>query len=542
MFGKNDMAIFDVDIYAKKLCILYKNREKISTYFGLILTIIYIVISLAIFLFYTIQTIKRLDLQVNDSTIYSKEKPFIDLNNSDLLYFAFGVENGTSASRFIDDSIYTIRAIFYDYIKNENGTFQKKEERVLKVEKCKKEKFGENYQYLFKEGEFNNSYCISNLDFFLTGGFIYDRLSTIKLELFPCTNSSENKNHCKSQEKIDELLGGGYFSFLLKDIGLTPQNYTSPVIPTIKDIYTTISKQFFRDLIIYYEITEIKTDRGFFGKNIHKERHLRFDKKVESFFLRSEDKYYNGESIMNVQIRLSDNIHVQNREYKKMQSVFSTTGGYMQMINTIFTLLVILPNKYFYDNIIVDNLFTFDLKRKKIHIKHNNMNHINRKKCLKEIKKPKRESQPEYANFKQLKNKEEDLNNDESRSENRIRNYLGRNVGQADRSVNMSAYEKINNITKLDVIDLKFLNNNKRTFIHKIKKYEKSATETSFNNYSTINLNFLDYLFFARCKEKDNKFKLFQKATSIFKQKLDIINIFNCILFAEKSNEEKYNQ
>ena len=541
MICKNDMAIFDADIYAKKLCIFYKNREKISTYFGLILTIIYISISLAIFLFYTVQTIKRLDLQVNDSTIYWKEKPFIDLNNSDLLYFAFGVENGTSASRFIDDSIYTIRAIFYDYIKNENGTFVKKEEKDLKVEKCQKEKFGENYQYLFKEGEFNNSYCISNLDFILTGGFIYDRLSLIKLELFPCINSSDNNNHCKSQEKIDELLGGGYFSFLLKDIGLSPQNYTSPVMPTIKDIYTTISKQFFRDLIIYYEITEIKTDRGFFGKNIHKERHLRFDRKVESFFLRSEDKYYKGESIMSVQIRLSDNIHVQNREYKKMQSVFATTGGYMQMINTIFTLLVILPNKYFYDNIIVDNLFTFDLKKNKIHIKHNSMKHINRKKCLKEIKKPKRESQPEYTNFKQLKNKEEDLNN-ESRSENRIRNYLSRNVGPADRSINMSAYEKINNITKLDVIDLKFLNSNKHTFIHKIKKYEKSVTETSFNNYSTIYLNFLDYLFFARCKEKDNKFKLFKKATSIFKQKLDIITIFNCILYAEKSNEEKYNQ
>ena len=74
------------------------------------------------------------------------------------------------------------------------------------------------------------------------------------------------------------------------------------------------------------------------------ERHLRFDRKVESLFLRSDDKYYKGESIMTVQVRLSDNIHVQNREYKKMQSVFATTGGYMQMINTIFLLLSLISS------------------------------------------------------------------------------------------------------------------------------------------------------------------------------------------------------
>jgi hypothetical protein len=539
MFCGIDMAIFDADIYAKKLCIFYKNREKISTYFGLFLTIVYIAVSISIFLIYTIQTIKRSDLQVNDSTIYSKEIPYINLNNSDLLYFAFGVENGAIATRFIDETIYTIRAIYTDNIKNENGTFEVREKKDLKVEKCQKEKFGKNYQYLFKDGEFDNSYCISDFDFILTGGFIYDRLSLIKLELFPCKNSTENHYHCKSQEQIDEFLAGGYFSFLLKDIGLNPQNYSTPVLPTIKDLYTTISKQFFRDLIIYYEITEIKTDKGFFWKNMVNERHLRFDRKVESLFLRSDDKYYKGESIMTVQVRLSDNIHVQNREYKKMQSVFATTGGYMQMINTIFTLLIILPNKYYYDNIIVDNLFTFDIKKNKIHIKHN-IKHLNRKKCIKDIKKFKRDSQPE--NFK-LKFKKQEDNNilNESRSENRSRNFLNRNVGPADRSINMSAYEKVNNISKLDVIDLKFLNSNKHTFIHKMKKYEKSVTETSFNPASgnNMNVNFIGYIFLSKCRDKNKKYKLFKKATLLFKQKLDIINIFNYILFAEKASEEK---
>ena len=126
---------------------------------------------------------------------------------------------------------------------------------------------------------------------------------------------------------------------------------------------------------------------------------------------------------MTVQVRLSDNIHVQNREYKKMQSIFATTGWYIQMINTIFTLLIILPNKYYYDNIIVDNLFTFDIKKSKIHIKHN-IKHLNRKKCIKDIKKFKRDSQPE--NFKLKLKKQED---------NNILNYISKhfepqNIGE----------------------------------------------------------------------------------------------------------------
>ena len=67
----------------------------------------------------------------------------------------------------------------------------------------------------------------------------------------------------------------------------------------MQDLYTTISKQFFRDLILYYEITEIRTDSGIFVESINTETYLKFDKKVETLFLRHEDSYYSGESIRN---------------------------------------------------------------------------------------------------------------------------------------------------------------------------------------------------------------------------------------------------
>ena len=265
-----DFELLDFDIYSKNIGVYYRNKEKISSYFGLISTVLYVCISLGIFIYYTLRTLRHLDLSVYDSTIYSKEIPSINLNSLDLLYFAFAIEIPSTAARFIDETIYTVKASFQDSTKNENGTFETNELRELKIEKCHQEKFGSDYQHLFTNGELNNSYCISKFDFDLRGGFIYENISLINIDIFPCKNSTENNFHCKPQEVIDSYLKGGYFAILLKDIGLEPNNYSYPILPTVQDIYTTISSQFYRNLILYYEITEIKTDSGIFFENIQR--------------------------------------------------------------------------------------------------------------------------------------------------------------------------------------------------------------------------------------------------------------------------------
>ncbi len=541
MFCGFNLTLFDVDIYAKKIGLFYKKKEKISTYFGFTLTLLYILISVIFFLVYIIQTFKHADLQSYDTTIYSQEVPNINLNHSDLLYFAFAVEIPSTAARFIDETIYTVKAIFYDSFKNENGEFVQKETRDLKVERCKQEKFGKEYQHLFTNGEFNNSYCISDLDLVLHGGFIYDRLSLIRIDLFPCVNSTDNNNHCKPQEIIDQYLAEGYFSLLLKDVGLNPSNYSFPILPTLQDLWTTISKKFMRDLVIFYEITEIRTDYGFFYEKISSQRFLKFNKLIESFIFRSDEKYYNGESILDVQIRLSESIHVQNRIYKKMHTAFATAGGYMQMMNTIFSLLIILPNKFFYDNIIVHNLFDFDKNKNTIVSKN-------------QIKKERGDSKKKFSfdfdmekqhknNIKlKMKNKNEIFNTD-NKSE-KIFN-IKKESQSLDKCIDLSANEKMNNVSKIDNFfssnNLNIINNNRAFSILKNKKSEKVTREISTlepdNNFIKSNIKIFDYLCIGKFRKKNKNFITFKKGIVFFKQKMDIINIFNYILL----NEKKFN-
>ena len=360
----------------------------------------------------------------------------------------------------------------------------------------------------------------------------------------------------KPQEVIDSFLAGGYFSIMLKDVGLNPSNFSNPILPTLQDIYTTISKLFFRDLILYYEITEVKTDSGIFFENFDSRKFLKFDKKIETLFLRSEDNYYNGESICSVQIRLSDNIHLQNREYRKMHNVFATTGGYMQMLNTIFTLLSIFPNKFFYDNIIVKNLFDFDIKKNKIISKHSQKrnNILTKKIFMKNL-----ENIPNHIdnsinknkilNLKII-NKDENVNND-IRSERLYKNNLKKEKKSINNSINASSYEKINNTPKIEVIpftnDLHLINNSKLIYISKSQSKNNNKTikidinknEEKNYDYVHFNLNVFDYLCLGRCKQHNKNYVLFKKGSLTFKEKLDIINVFNCIILSEKMNEKE---
>ena len=213
------MNYLDFDIYSKTIGFFYNDKEKLGTIFGFILTIIYILISLFLFIFYTISTNKKSNIKVHDSVLYQKEVPEMNIN-SDTFYFAFGVENYlTGYTRFIDETIYYPKVFYVKKIK-EGSIFKEIEEKPLAVERCISDKFGKDYQHLIVKEEINNSYCINNFNLTLSGNFKYDKLSYIKINIYPCVNTTENNNHCKSRNIIDSFLSRTFISLLVKDIGL----------------------------------------------------------------------------------------------------------------------------------------------------------------------------------------------------------------------------------------------------------------------------------------------------------------------------------
>ena len=541
---KIHISLSSFDMYSKKICFYYNNQEKISSYFGFILTLVYILASVILFILEIIKAFKRAELKVSDTTIYSKEMPIIDVD-MDKLYFAFGLEYPNSANRYIDEQIYTAKITFFDKQKIK-GKFETIVQKDLEFEKCNVDNFGKDYQNLFTKDELNNSYCLKNFNYTLTfaGSYKYDRITYIRIVINPCVNSTKNNFSCKPQEVIDEQINSGYFSIVLKDFGLNPSNYTSPKIPTLQDLYTTIDRRLSKNYIVNFGLTEIHTDKGIVNNQINKERYLQFRKVFENFSIRKEKDFHSGKSVILVQLRLEDTLLIQKRSYTKITEVFSRIGGYMQLMNTVFLLITSIINKIYSEIKIINGIFNFNIKENKMILK------------LKSLKNPtpiidysKNSKKKDFFssniinNLSQFENQNRSNNNliiKENSSNNNITSLNEYDRQKKNYSIKLNKNNK-NYINFKNSKNGSFKSRNNNNNDSKIERYSKYLNRDnikniffSFSNDSKKDLNILDYnndinltildYFCSGKKSKKNKYiQLFNKGNAFYRKKMDIV-------------------
>jgi hypothetical protein len=532
------------DMYSKRASFFYNNQEKIGSYFGLFLTILYILCLLLLFFYNLILTVKRKEIKVYDSSIYAQKMPSITIN-SDNLYFAFGVEHPKTNLRFIDETIYYPQILFIDRVK-QNGEFKTITKKVLDVERCKEENFGKNYQHLFIKGELNSSYCLKDFNYNLTlaGGYKYEQMSYIRIKLFQCTNTSENNNHCKSQEEIDQYLTNGYFSILVKNFGLNPSNYSFPVLPTLQDLYTTIDKRLYRNFVINFGITEIHTDNGLINQNINIQKYLQYRQTIDSFSFANEDGIKNGKEFCIAQLRLDDNIFIQKRAYTKISEICSRIGGYMQLLYAAFSLISIFINKITNEVKIINSIFKFNIKKKRMILRFNNLKELESSNVL---IMPLRKSITKIKGFEFVNKSKLNLIK-EVNNETNICNSDNKNMKNTQSS-NMNSNNE-NFVEKININNnIKNIKNNNKLNLYAIKKEESIKQfneEFSINNNlkitndimkdynDQININFIQYFCCKKDRKKKKQIDSFNLGIEFYRKKMDLIHYFTILLIIEK--------
>ena len=532
------------DMYSKKLGFYFKNQENVGSYFGLFLSIVYVVVSLVLFFSQIINVSKRDELNVYDSTIYAQEMPSIHVNK-DQFYFAFGLEEPITSNRFIDEGIYIPKVAFVEKIKVNDELVTIKTTQ-LPLERCNESNFGENYQHLFTKNELNNSYCLKNFseELNFVGGYKYEKFNYLRLRIYPCVNNSANNYRCKPQKEIDDYLASGYFSILIKDFGLNPSNYSYPTVPTFQDLYTTVDKKIYRNYILNFGITEIHTDTGLFNEKITKDRYFQFRKELQTFSFRDEQEYYNGKSIILVQFKLDDAVIIQKRSYTKVSEIFSRIGGYMQLMNTVFLLVASLVNKLNFDLKIINSIFKFDIKENKILLKmktikeFNPNGNIGKKNTILSIKKPIEEQKSmgsENKSKNNLINKERDFNISELNLSNNKITIEKRN--SAVKYDNFNSFgNRSNNIYS---IKSKLESNNKRISgiftkfnVENMSKDKEKMSTKDINEY--IHLNIFDYFCISKHSKRYKYIRLYNKGNRFYRKKIDIVHVFSLLSFFEE--------
>ena len=527
------MNYLKFDIYAKRVGFFFNKQEKIGSYFGLLLTLLYALISIILFIYNLISVFKRDEIKVYDSTLYSQEMPIIDLDKNSF-YFAFGMENPNTSNRFVDETIYRAEVLFIDRIKID-GNFKTIINKELPLEKCKEENFGQDYQHLFIKGELLNSYCLKDFDYKITfaGGYKYERMTYIRMKIFPCRNTTENNNHCKPQEEIDFYFTSGYFSILLKDRGLNPSNYTYPTIPTLQDLYTTVDKRVYRSFILNFGLTEIHTDTGLFSENIRKDKYIQFRKEKQTFSFKDENDLKNEKESCLIQIRLDDTVLVQKRAYTKISEILSRIGGYMQLMHTIFLLIALLINKIDSEIKIINKIFNFDFDKNKMFLKYNTFQ------SLKTI------SAPNEVTSRRIKNNKT-TSCEFSKSNNNLilRNNSIFSFNVSDNNKIKKNNSDLNNVaiasphfnTKNKSISSKMKlskeenKNNNDKFMLNVKKHQHDNIK--FKDH--IKLNIFDVLCVGNNIHKKRIIGLYKLGNDFYRKRMDLVLVFSHLLLTEK--------
>lgn len=575
MFPEEKPSYLDFDIYSKRISFFYKNKEKLGSTFGFILTILYAIASFIIFLNYLIKTIKREDVVLSDSIVYPTSIPSIDINNN-IFNLAFGLKNPINLKRFIDESIYYPRVFYIEKIKK-NGEFEIISQKELNVELCQFNNIETEYQYLFEN--INNSYCLKNFNLTLRGGFKFNQMSYIRINIYPCVNTSDG-NHCKPQNIIDEYLSSTYFSVLTKDIGINPINFTYPTVPVAQDLYAIIDKNILNELIMYFRITEIDTDTGLFMNNIKKETYLKYSKELHYFHFIENEEYTSGKEIFTAEIRLEEDIYFHKRTYTKMSQVFSTIGGYMQVIYTIFTLVSLLTKKISIEEKLLNSLFNFNIQKKKIILcveykkkldyvssldkRRDNYIQYQARKSIFNVKgkgKDKKSSVSLFNknhNFEAFKKSEtgqkvistivNDFKSQNNLSEgglNRIYNKISIEK-EKEKEHNSNINEQSINRSKLNLMEsnshLNELQIN-RIFARNDNVCNCNLLENK--SLSLIDFNLFDYYCLRNITKKKNEIELFRFGFNFFKSQMDIVNFINIFLLTQimltQQTEKRHN-
>ena len=576
--------IFDLDIYSRRISFFFRGKEKIGSQFGFFLTILYIIISIALFLNYFIRTISRENVTASDSTIFTDTLPSIQIN-PEIFNLAFGLEHPIKISRFIDETIYYPKAVYYENVK-QNGFFVNRIKQEIKIGKCGELKDQNKFKRLLGNDDLNNSYCFIDYDFPLKGGYKYDEIGYIKINIYPCVNQS----YCKPKEVIDKFFENNHFSILAKDTALIPNNYTNPGMDVLLNTYTSIDKIMKKDYIIKFALTEIETDSGFFLQNIRTDKYLKYIKDFDQFFFVESDYLFSGNEVLTLTIRLDDNIFFQKRRYAKMAEVFATTGGYMQLLYTVFGLISILLKKMNIEQKLLNSLFYFNVKQKKVILSieyKKKLNYVTTKafnektdnpiKDTYEISKNNNKNKninfiPYLAKKSPLKNKYSKMKNDVKSNKNKFLltiprksvNYdgggqflkiiNGQNDASIDSLINNSIISKKNCIKKTTIQPNKTIRNKKDNELNKAQlnrifvrsKSKESDNSFGFDKDSVCNINFNIFQYYCLWKytNKNVHIELFRFAYKFFKSQMDIINFFNIIILTQimmkKQSNEKH--
>ena len=544
---ENDF-LTDFDLFGKVPELYYKGRSKKSSTFGIILTVIYIVLYIAFLIYKLVRMFKRIDMTFYDSYTFNG-LPSIKLTNNEF----FG---GFNMGGIIDERMYYL-TVEYVSLVNQNGEWVTADYRLLDTEQCQLEWFGSEYQEIFADQPLHNYYCIKDVSGMVLEGYSnLERYSYFNVKFYPCANYTKNGTKCYDYWEKYKFFAANKIELKIQDNYLNPEDYKNPVTRRRVDMNSPVFKDLYQMIYSYLQIVNIETDEditglNFFTDHTRKQIYTRYD---ESFIIASPlfygDILISGAPIADATLQLAAKVLTEKRQYLQLIDVLGDVGGLMEIVYTVLNLICSFVTEVLYDKSLVNNLFSFDLNKKYVVFNNPKMK-------IKQAKENKNIEDIRKIDTINLKEKIKNLENNQN-----IEIYTKENSGerniieksnitstktkakrkkkQAKKTTSKTTLVQLqeqnirneniqDNINKLSIEENKNVLSIYNGSVDPLENQNGAVTDTSNeNDLKNIYIsNWLICCFWCSSRKRNVNKVLFEEGSKLITERLDIMNMFN---------------
>lgn len=493
------------------------TKDKFKTTLGAMLTIIYYLVILILFLELGEEVYKRKKPKVSLNTDIAPYQE-VRLSNQNFTY-AYRVEDNDGI-QIIDDSKFKQQVKYFHY-RIINGTWESVVQKILPRKRCP-----EIENYKDKELYFNisleNWNCIDFDNITLGGNWDGNFVHGIEIGTLQCENAtdlnggSQLTKFCASQEEIRQMFSPEaqnkriFYSTLSAEVYPSMDDYDAPLKTHLINNYELLNIGLTKRNIKTYKSTQMVNDVGwFFPEYLNQDSIVSTDTVFHDFTFKSEKAIH----LFDQFLYLGRKVDTYNRSYYKIQEAVAAVGGFSRILFILLNLMYFYAGQTYRNLYLLSNLFY--------------------------------ESEDEINNDFKTKNFENKIrnvtNNCNSNSNNICYNSEFNRINLFDHNLEIKKKKFIVNSNNIEIkrkieseikMNLNNLENIKRENKTVIKKFSSLTNQMNFPSRKYVRIFYMDYFIAKYFCIKNRNFnvnkhlEMIKEYKKYFSQCLDILTYF----------------
>lgn len=333
------------DMLSKSPSLKVNEKSSYRTYFGGIISIIIIILTICSIGYFGKDLISKKD-PIAIVSAYEFDNISFNISPNDY-YLLLAVED-SNFSYYNDPTIFTFRAYHQTILLNSDG-----KTTVTTIDFEIKPCIEYFQNTTLKEGLNKEIFFCLNPDQYKTEGYWGHQINSyVGIILEKCVNTTINNNHCKSENEIDSKINGGVLSMYSLNSNLNLKSFEEPIKIDYDNIFYSLNSEFTFTLFIQLRKLEIITDHGFILEQFSDMNKYYIDKPHLLYYGKR------GSIISDIVIQNKPMGQKINRTYIKFQDFLTKMGGLIKALIVIGSLMIKFTSDAEYYNNYIYNITT----------------------------------------------------------------------------------------------------------------------------------------------------------------------------------------